>query len=91
MATASGDGSFMSWIRRTTDSLCDCVRVADERPAGVAPGNAFILDESIHGKAQLLAELRGWRTYLEEIVEKLGFGAPRPKSFDIHTARPCWS
>ncbi|XBH76804.1 hypothetical protein VPH35_103387 [Triticum aestivum] len=72
MATASGDGSFMSWIRRTTDSLCDRVRVADERPAGVAPGHAFLLDESIHGKAQLLAELRGWRTYLEEIVEKLG-------------------
>ncbi|XBH61161.1 hypothetical protein VPH35_115659 [Triticum aestivum] len=65
MATASGDGSFMSWIRRTTDSLCDRVR-------GVAPGYVFLLDESIHGKAQLLAELRGWRTYLEEIVEKLG-------------------
>ncbi|KAF7083294.1 hypothetical protein CFC21_087103 [Triticum aestivum] len=72
MATASGNESFMSWIRCTIDALCDRVREADERPAGVAPGHAFLLDESIHGKVQLLAEIRGWRTYLEEIVEKLG-------------------
>ncbi|XBI32326.1 hypothetical protein VPH35_055790 [Triticum aestivum] len=74
MATASSNGSFMSWIRRTTDTLCDRVCVADERPASVAPGFVFLLDESIHGKAQLLAELPGGKMHftLEEIVEKFG-------------------
>lgn len=43
--------------------------MADERPA---PECVFLLDESIHGKAQLLAELQGWQAYLEEIIKKLG-------------------
>ena len=74
MAASSSDGSFMAWIRSSTDCLC----------------GGWADDKCIHSKAQLLAELQGWRTYLKEIVEKLGLWSTRRKSFALGRARPCW-